>query len=133
MKITPARPEEVVHVWPHVEGYIVKALRSFEGCYEPLDILIALLKGERHLWVALDDKGVAAAVVCNRVQYPRCLAYNVMLVGGRDMRTWLKPMSDAIEDYARGIGCKHMEGGFRRGWAKAAGYREVGVTLMKGL
>jgi hypothetical protein len=133
VKIVIARPEDAVPVWPQIETHIANALRSFDGCYHPIDILADLLEKRRHLWLAGDDKGIAAAVVCNVVTYPRCRAYNVMLVGGRDMRSWLKPMCDALEEYARSIGCRHMEGGFRRGWAKAAGYREVGVTLLKEL
>jgi hypothetical protein len=133
VKIVIARPEDAAPVWPQIETHIANALRSFDGCYHPTDILADLLRGERHLWLAIDETGIAAAVVCNVVTYPRRKAYNVMLVGGRDLRAWLKPMCEAIEGYAKSIGCRHMEGGFRRGWAKAAGYREVGVTLMKDL
>jgi hypothetical protein len=128
-------PNLVAQVWPEVEPLIKKPLdRTAHGCYLPCDIFAGLVRGELLLWVSRTDAGtIEAAVVTEIRNYPRKRACNVFLVGGANLRGWFGEMNAKIEEYAAKSGCHQMEGGARRGWARVAGYREIGVTLMKEL
>lgn len=130
-------PAELVPAaWESALAHLERALVHTHECFEAEDVLEALLRRDMQLWVSLaGDNGaeIEAAVVTEIVRYPRRKACRVFLVGGRRLRDWLRPMNALLESFARAHGCDFMEGGARRGWARAAGYREIGVVLAKSL
>ena len=130
-------PEQAARVWPNIERYIALALKrgGLERAYLPTDILAHLLREPLiwRLWIVADGEQIQAAIVTRIIQYDRCHTCLVFLVGGKDMKAWLQMTSDEIEKYARSLGCLGMEGGARKGWIRAAGYRQLGVTLFKDL
>lgn len=81
------------------------------------------------------QKAVLGAVVTLINEYPSGFReLQVWLVGGRDLKRWMKPGMAILEDFARAHGCSEMTGGLRKGWLRlAAGFRETGITLAKAL
>lgn len=51
----------------------------------------------------------------------------VMFVGGRDFRRWLKPLDDMIAAWARAEGMRAVRAYGRRGWVKVLGWDVLGV------
>jgi hypothetical protein len=125
-------PEHAVLLWPQVEPLLRPALATTEGCYEPVDILAAILKGQMQLWISWND-GVEAAMVTEIIAYPRRRGCRVFLIGGRNLKRWSEKFSAAVEAYARAQGCSFMEGGARLGWVRVGGYRNIGCVLIKEL
>ena len=131
--LTPAQAAEA---WPDVRVYIEEALKAgaLSRAYEATDILAHVLTDPSwRLWIAIDGETIAAAIVTRIHQYVRCRTLNVLLVGGRGMKLWLRQAMEATEHYAKSIGCVAMEGGMRKGWAIVAGYKVASCVLVKEL
>lgn len=122
-------------MWPLVEGYIVKAMKYGAGRYLPGDVLQRLVSGHARLWVAANTETgeIDAAVVTQILEYPRLKELHIWLVGGRNMRGWVKQAQAMIEDYGRAYGCAISAGGARRGWMRVGGYTPSGYTYEKRL
>lgn len=125
----------VEKIWPHCEGFIARALKYAYGCYEAVDLRDACIATRMQLWVAMDTdtREVIAAVLTRISVYPRKKALGVPFGGGRRMREWMDAMGDTLEAYAKQHGCEFMEGGARKGWIRARGWRSLGVMLVKDL
>ena len=55
---------QLVAVWPQVEPHLRRALAYCQNCWEPVDILAELMRGEAELWVAWQPQvGTEAASV----------------------------------------------------------------------
>lgn len=135
LRVVPVAPAAAANLWPHIEGYIARALKrgNLERAHFPYDILVHVLSDRMGLWIATDGEKIDAAIITRIMQFDRCRTCHVYLVGGRNMRAWLPLAMTEIESYARKAGCIAMEGGARFGWVRAAGYRENGVALVKEL
>ena len=72
-------------------------------------------------------------MVTQIIDYPRLRECRVWLIGGRNMKAWLREFESKVEAYAKSEGCRLMSGGGRRGWCRAAGYSEDGINLTKEL
>lgn len=85
------------------------------------------------LWVAVRGDRFLAAVAAWIINHPLRKSYSIPFIGGRELRSWVRPMRATLEAYARAHGCDLMEGGARRGWARIAGFKEAGVWLIREL
>ncbi|MCX8501391.1 MAG: hypothetical protein ORO03_06835 [Alphaproteobacteria bacterium] len=142
-RILPIAVTELVAIWPLVEPHLRRALSYCHNCWEPVDILAELMRGEAELWVAWlppttpaagqmpQDAEVLAAMVTRIIPYPRRKSCQIFLIGGRRMRLWSEPFLTTIEAYARSHKCHLLEGGARLGWSRVGNFRQVGVTLIK--
>jgi len=121
--------------WADLRPFFEKVTIHTNGCYEPDDILDLITDGEHLLWIAWDEQRLAVdAVMTTRlVEYPRRIVCHVPYIAGKHMGRWLKEFQSTVEDYALKSGATGIEGAFRRGWARACGMRETGVTLFKDL
>lgn len=136
-RVVAVSPEVAARIWPNVESYIARALKrgGLEKAYLPTDILAHLLREPLiwRLWIVADGEQISAAIVTRIIQYDRCHTCLVFLIGGKNMKAWLGQAIEETEKYARSLGCLAMEGGARRGWIRAAGYRAIGLTMVKEL
>lgn len=127
----------VPYVWAEAAPLIEKALhRENSGRYAADDVLKEILAGNARLWIAWNpgDKAIDAAIVTKIVAYPRQRDLWIWLVGGRNLRGWVKEGREMVEAYARAEGCTMSVGGMRRGWLRVSdGYKETGVILEKRL
>lgn len=124
-------------VWPLARPHLMRALdREGSGRYLPEDILRALLDAKARLWVAWNarENTIDAAVVTETIDFPRKRELRIWLVGGRNMRGWVKAAEKMLEAFARAEGCAFLTGAMRRGWLRVGtGFRETGITLEKAL
>lgn len=126
--------KNVVLLWPQIEA-LLKPLVESEGYYIAEDILAFHLRDEMLIFVSWVDhlKQIEAVAVTQIITYPRMKACFVPYIAGKNLNAWKEYLQNTLENYARSNGCKRMGGGFRRGWVKIAGYKEVGCILVKDL
>lgn len=124
----------VVLLWPQIEP-LIKPLVESEGNYIPEDILAFHLRDEMLIFIAWNDiaKSVVAVMVTQIMKYPRRKICYVPYIAGENMSAWADDFTRIVEDYARKCGCNRMGGGFRKGWVRVAGYKDVGCILVKDL
>jgi hypothetical protein len=110
-------PEDVEVVWPHVEDHIERSANRAEGELLPGDYLRFLIDGQMHLWVAIENNSVIAAMVTQVIVYPRKRSLRIIAVGGEGMERWQKffPM---LESFASSLNCTCLEAWGRKGWKK---------------
>lgn len=117
MKVIAVLQEDIVKVWPEVEGYMRDAVSYTNGRYEAEDVLGLLYKG-RVLWIASDDSGIKGAVVTCLNQYPRKRYLFLEFCGGEDGYTWKSDMLRTLQSWAKDTQCDGIEGGGRLGWER---------------
>ncbi len=120
-------------MWPQVRTFIERALAwEKTGRYLPADVLEALLRGDAKLWVSWDGEKAEAAMVTQIIAYPRLREFKVWLVGGRNLRAWVREAQDIFEQVAKEQGCAVVASGGRKGWLRASsGYRQTGIGFEK--
>jgi hypothetical protein len=132
LKLTP---DQARLCWHQAEPFIARGIRKME--MEPFstafDIGWGVASGKYDLWVAYSGSELDAAIACAIQTYDRCTAYNVFVGGGRNFKSWLAEFNQKVEMHARSLGCRFTMGGGRKGWVRAAGYRECGTMLFKEL
>lgn len=134
VEIVPIAPGSVRIVWPLVEHHVEAALEYCHGSYWAVDLLEAVEKGEKQLWVAQRQDGhVVAALISQINRYPRRTSICVPWIGGTEVRTWFRKALLAIESWGMENGCDALEGGARRGWLRLARMEEAGVYCWKDL
>lgn len=135
LRVVPVAPAAAANLWPHIEGYIARALKrgGLERAYLPTDILAHILKERMFLWVATDGQTIDAAIITKLNVYDRCTTCDMFLVGGRNLSQWFAQAQSTIEEWARKIGCPLAEARGRRGWLRLNGYREAGYIYVKEL
>lgn len=134
--IVNVTPDLAVDMWPVLAPIFKRVTATTNGCYEPADILRDILNGKQALWVAWDQAALRVDIVATTelVDHPRRRVCVVRYVAGDNMKTWLSPMVEMIESYARDCGATGIEGGGRDGWEHAyPGMKRTGATLFKDL
>lgn len=131
--ICPVPPKLVNPLWPQLEPLIASALQKVQNdCYLPRDIWRACREGQMIAWIDwVDESRVRAVAVTEIHNLPQKRICNIPFVAGTQIKEWLPGMLDAIEKYAREIGCDRMTGGGRKGWIRAAGFKEWALVVMK--
>jgi hypothetical protein len=128
--------EHVAALWPHVRPHIARCLdREGSGRFAPGDILQLLLESRARLWVSWDEteKTAEAAVVTEIFNYPAVKECRIWLIGGRNMRAWVKQGQAMIEAFALANGCHFVTGAMRKGWIRVGGegWHQSGVMFEK--
>ena len=117
MKVIAVLEEDIMKVWPQIEGYIEEAASYTNGRYTADDVRELLYKG-RVLWIAFDESGIKGAVVTCLNQYPRKRYLHLEFCGGTDGYTWKSDMLRTLQSWARDTECDGIEGGGRPGWER---------------
>lgn len=109
MKISLVPQENLATVWPHVFGFIHQAVFN-SGQRDSIDVLAEeLFDGKITLWVAFDDKIYGAAIVRMIKDVNQNLILRIDYVGGSKGLTWIKPMLQMLENYAKDQMCDTIE------------------------
>lgn len=134
--IVQVPPDLAIELWPQLAPMFARVTKHTRGCYEPVDILKEVIAGQQVLWVAWDgnpERRIDAVMTTSIITYPRRKTCRVLFIAGDKLASWKDDFIMLIERYAADQGATAMEGCFRRGWARVAGYREHGVALWKDL
>jgi hypothetical protein len=125
-------PDQAAHFWPTI-GPLLAPLIDDEGLYRPTDILVQCIRGHALAWVAVRNHDIIAAMITRIEAYPRKQVVVVPYIAGTGMRSWAALFLRELEAYAMAKGCTRLAGGMRRGWARVADFKEMGVVLWKDL
>jgi hypothetical protein len=110
-----ADPENTVY-WPQIEAFLTPAAKRGN---------LAELIGEHELcWGVLDDGELVAALTGRWLPDERQI--EVILVGGRDHRRWLRALDAEIANWARLEGATCVRAYGRKGWGKVLGWKLIG-------
>jgi len=100
--------------WPDIAALLQPAADLADG-------IIAL--AGRQLWTAYDGRLLAAATTRTTLDGWA----EVELVGGRDVRRWLKPLDATIAAWAADEGMTAIRAYGRAGWARLLGWDVLGI------
>ena len=125
-------------IWPQIEPMLAKSLAMDElRRYTTQDVLQQIMVGKARLWVSYDREAekFEMAAVTEILQSPQCRECRVWLIGGTNMKAWLRELDHMIDGYARSEFCSHVTSSGRPGWARAVknGWRPAGVDFIKTL
>lgn len=138
MILTLVPDEQVNAIWRTVEPLIQSALDTAPGRYEPVDILVSILKNEKVLWVAFEEesKEIVAACVTYIYNVPLGRVMQIEWVAGSNMAEWQDHIDSTMEEYAKDFGCTKIECHGRDGWwplLKNSGWHKASVSFEKDL
>jgi len=109
---------KVTKVWPEIYPLLDKCHRYSNGELETQDFLNMIVEGNMHLWVAVEDGVMIAAVVSEFVIYPRKKIMRIVSLGGKGVDRWLEKLYAVIEATALSVGCTGLEAWGRKGWER---------------
>lgn len=123
--------EVIARRWIDIEKMFERATRT-TCCYEPIDLLRAVMLGQMAMWFVECDGVVVAALVTEVKQYPRRRILEVPFIAGGGIEKWHEPLMTALEEHARKFGCSHIAGSGRKGW-KRFGFEEAGSFWVRNI
>ena len=134
-RIFDVAPGNVAFLWSQIRPHIERALdRDGSGRYLPDDVLRFAVKGTVQIWIAWNPETheIDAAIVTEIINYPRLRELRLWLIGGSNMKAWVREAIDTLEAFGRAHNCVYAIGGMRKGWMRIGqGYRQTGVTFEK--
>lgn len=95
--------------WPEAEALLEPARAT-------ADDVIHLLETNHLLWAVLDGDDLLAVATARLTEDDDC---EVILVGGRDHKRWLRELDRMIGAAAKDAGARRLVASGRRGWVKA--------------
>jgi hypothetical protein len=131
--ITGIPRERIGDVWPKVLPLIEIGLAEGWGAFGPEDVRRALDDGRNQLWAAVAPDGITGVLVTAVEQYPRRAVLAIVLVAGRDMDELLGTVMVTLDAFARANNCSAVLAHGRRGWVRAAGFKEIGAVMLREL
>lgn len=81
------------------------------------DVAAALLTGQMHLWVSLDDGKIECACAVRFIDYPRMRACGLQFIGGKFPPNW-DEFEARVTEWAKANGCRELESYARKGWLR---------------
>ncbi len=112
--VTQVPVEDLEFIWPQVKAQLEKAL---DGSYSSYDILNYIKENRMQLWISWND-GIEASFVTEVCDYPQMRVMRWVLAGGSNMESWLKPLTEKVEAWAKRNNCQRLEIVGRKGWTK---------------
>ena len=103
--------------WSEIEPLLRQGTQR-TGCYEPIDLLLMTLTGRAWIWVCESDGRIDAAICAEVKQYPRKRVLDVLFGGGSNMKNWIKPLIEAVDQHAAACGCSLVASVCRKGWVR---------------
>lgn len=118
--------------WPIAKEYLKPAI-ALNGALDDEDVLDLIKQEHMQLW-GIHDGDLKAVMVTEVVIYPKLKRLRVVLIGGHEMYLWNDVVIHTLEQFARELGAKGIEGAGRRGWVKSLeqfGFKEYATTMIK--
>lgn len=101
--------------WPHIRSLLEPAVKRGDR---------EMLRPHELVWVVLDGTEIIAAATTRLTKDDTA---EVLFVGGRDHKRWLKPLDDTIAAWARDEGAKAVRAFGRKGWVRVLGWDVLGT------
>lgn len=116
-------------VLPFVERYLAKAK---EHRWEPQDILAMLLERDMQLWVVHNGADILTVVLTQIYNFPRARECNIFMVSGELQDDWRETVDELVR-WAAEQGCHYVSAMARKGFAKAVGWDERQVYVVRAI
>lgn len=110
-------------IWPHVSAHIQSAIDDEDCGVELDDLLQAVLRREKQLWVI--NQGEAAAITAI-YQLPLWSKLVIEFLGGSNMQEWIQDYLEEMHAFGKFKGCTYLESAGRKGWVKIFEQMQVG-------
>lgn len=142
--VTAETPPEIAFVppdalglaWDDARRWLEEPVGANNGIETVEDVAVQCLQGITQLWIVARGRKVIGAVVTSLIRYPQMSTLRMAYLGGEDLASWVDPLVDVMEQYARDHGCRGVEFSGRRGWKRLfreRGAREFGMRFWKDL
>lgn len=113
-------PKEMIDaVWPVAEPLLSPAIARSGKRMSMATVRKSLDRNTHLLWVANEDDELLSAFVTRSAQYPLKKMLVVESLGGKKLRSWVKPVHDTLVGFAKATGHDGLELYGRDGWVKA--------------
>lgn len=128
-QIAPSLTSSFNEAWKQARPHLLEALALTDGLYDETYALSQVFRGKAQLW--LGEKSAAITEICVYPTGVRTLFW--FLVGG-DLDEVVNDMEPHVNAWAASnYGVRRAEFSGRRGWLRAAGYRERWTSGTKDL
>lgn len=125
MNITPLHPEEILSNWGKIRNLIDKALEK--EFYDAEDLKDFCMRGILRVYKIGDFNAVCTVEL---LKHPKKKTALVHTLAGDGMNDWLDDLLNVLKRDAKDNGADALQVKGRRGWIKAAGFKET-HTLME--
>lgn len=109
---------DATFLWPHVVGWLDKALGKTGSIMSVDDLRRGVRNGAMRLWTIHRDDRLVGAFVTEIVRGGNGAALNVLALGGVDMPKWIEDFDAAVQAYAEANHCMMIVEMGRRGWTR---------------
>jgi len=123
MKVVKLAPQEILKHWTEIEPALARALRHSVGESTTFDLFQWLMNPEyAQCWVVFEGDIPVNVSVTKVNKYAQHTSLHLITTTSLNGKSWndYKLAHHAIEDYARSIGAKRLEGYGRPGWKRLA-------------
>lgn len=128
MEVSLVPPELAEGLWPRIFPHLSRAAEYTFGRYEPEDIFDAVVSGQVHLWIVIDEDEIIGITVTRFWQYPRKKCLDMVFIAGDEGFSWKDPMLNVLQHWAYDNGCEVIESSGRPGFSRA--FKDDGYKLL---
>ena len=116
--ITPVPVEYLDTVWPQVEEFMARAVRTTNDKFTTQSIYDDVKRGFYTLWIIVKDDVIVTALTTRILEYPNKRGLAVDWVGGGNMVEVLALSQSTLRKCAEDNNCDHIEGYGRKAWGR---------------
>tara|TARA_R110000782_G_C14560776_1_gene386149 strand:- start:126 stop:569 length:444 start_codon:yes stop_codon:yes gene_type:complete len=116
--ITPVPIEYLDAVWPQVEEFIERAVRTTDGKFTTQSVYKDAKRGFYTLWIIVRDDVIMMMFTTRILEYPTRRGLAVDWAGGSNMMKVLDLWVATLREYAINNNCSHLEGYGRKAWGR---------------
>lgn len=125
--------DDVETMWPWVMPFVMRYLdKSREHRWNAVDIKDMLLERDLQLWLIHNGDAIKTVVLTQLVNYPRVRECNIFMVCGELLDDW-RECNEYLLSWAAEHGCHYASAMARKGFAKAVGWDERQVYVVRAL
>jgi hypothetical protein len=128
MEVSLVPPELAEGLWPRIFPHLSRAAEYTFGRYEPEDIFDAVISGQVHLWIVIDEDEIIGITVTRLWQYPRKKCLDMVFIAGDEGFSWKDAMLGVLQRWAYDNGCEVIESSGRPGFSRA--FKDDGYKML---
>ena len=116
--ITSVPPQYIDTVWPQVEEFMARAVRTTNDKFTTQSVYEDVKRGFYTLWIIVKDDVIMMVFTTRILEYPTRRGLAIDWVGGSNMMKVLDLCQATLREYAINNNCSHLEGYGRKAWGR---------------
>jgi len=116
--ISPVPVEYLDAVWPQVEEFIGRAVRTTNNKFTIKSVYDDIKRKFHTLWIIVKDDVIMMVFTTRILEYPTRRGLAIDWVGGSNMMKVLDLCQATLREYAINNNCSHLEGYGRKAWGR---------------